>query len=63
MKDFVVSYDEWKYLIDILQNPEVDADINQELFESLESKKYIDFDFDGNIILDVQKRNLYIYGS
>ena len=52
MKNFVVSHDEWKYLIDILQNPEVDTDINQELFESLELKKYIDFDFDGNVNLD-----------
>ena len=52
MKNFVVSHNEWKYLIDILQNPEVDTDINQELFESLELKKYIDFDFDGNINLD-----------
>ena len=52
MENFVISHDEWKYLIDVLQNPEVDTYVNKELFESLELKKYIDFDFDGNIILD-----------
>ena len=58
MNNFVVSYDEWKYLIDIFQNPEVDTNINQELFESLEIKKYIDFDFDGNVNIDEELSDL-----
>lgn len=58
MNNFVVSHNEWKYLIDIFQNPEVDTNINQELFESLEIKKYIDFDFDGNINIDEELSDL-----